>query len=291
MKIPSLDLLSTLVAVAESPNLIEASRVLGISQPAVTAHLQRLEQSAPYPLFTFQGKRKVLTRFGQSVYESARDNLQELEQGLAEVVQAYAQPEKLTLRVGCRREIFTVVARKFRFPGRVEFSALSNHKAVSRLLDRSIDIAVSYSRPEAADIMAKKIFTFGSRLVVHKKWIEHSHPLTLSLASSTEFLTRVPALAYRREAPLLREWLIAQAIDPSKITPRMLCEDWRLLMHLVEAGAGYCVLPSNNETTSPDVLGIDLPSTVLPQVPYYALFHQELRRIPGFENLLAQVES
>lgn len=292
MKIASLDLLATLVAVAESSNLIEASRKLGLSQPAVTAHLQRLERSAPYPLFTYQGKRKVLTRFGQSVYESARAGLQNLDQGINEVVQAYAAPENLTLRVGCRREIFTVVARNFRFPGRVEFFALSNHKAVTRVLDRSIDIAVSYERPDTPDIVAKKIFSFGCRLVVHRSWLPRGMTeLTLEWASSREFLCKVPSLAYRREAPLQREWLRSQGIDPATLTPRMLCEDWRLLVHLVEAAAGYCVIPANNDTTSPDVLGVDLPASVLPKVPHYALFHRELRRIPAFQKLLAQAET
>ena len=290
MKIPSLDLLSTLVAVAESPNLIEASRRLGMSQPAVTQHLQKLEQSSPYPLFTYQGKRKVLTRFGETLYESARSDLLRLEQGIARVTQAYALPENLTLRLGCRREIFSVAARKFHFPGRVEFSALSSQQALERLFDRSIDIAVSARRPDAHEIVARKIFNYDTRIVVHKKWLQGSDTFTLHQASSPEFLTRVPALAYRRDAPLLREWLTAQGISPNSITPRILCEDWRILMQLVEAHAGYALIPAHTPSFSPEVVSLPVPTSVIPEVTFYALFHRELRKIPAFKELLAQIE-
>ena len=75
----SFDLFKVLIAVAESKNFREAAEKLQISQPAVTFKLRELESTQPLPLFSLEGKRKVLTHFRRSLYELAKKGTSDFE--------------------------------------------------------------------------------------------------------------------------------------------------------------------------------------------------------------------
>src|SRR5438552_468162 len=95
-----LNLLKTLIAVAESKNFQEAAGRLGISQPAVSFQLKELESRLPAPLFFLSGKKKVLTHYGQALYQTAKGKMDAFHKGLEDLHRHYADPSTLTLRVG-----------------------------------------------------------------------------------------------------------------------------------------------------------------------------------------------
>src|SRR4051812_37403661 len=96
------DLLSVLIAAAESPNLRSAADRLGISQPAVTAKLKEIENGQPQPVFSLQGKRKVPTLFGRALYEVAKRETEHFAMSIEGVHRLYGDPKNLTIRLGGR---------------------------------------------------------------------------------------------------------------------------------------------------------------------------------------------
>jgi DNA-binding transcriptional LysR family regulator len=285
MELPSLDLLRSLVAFAESRNLVEAAQRLGLSQPAVSIHLKRLEGATPVPVFSVEGKRKVLTHYGRALYVATRRELNRLEQSLEHVDRIYAFPEKLTLRVGARREIVHRVAQCIDFPGKIHFSTLSSQRAVARLLDHTVDLAVSHDQPDHPEIISRRLFSNGVMWVAHRKWLG-SQEATLEMAADRSFLSKVPCLAYREDAPFLREWALHQGLRLRDLNIRYVCEDWASIIKLVEAGAGYSLVPDDMEVSSALVSTIGIPSSVIPKITHYALFHPDLRKIPAFKSFL-----
>lgn len=282
----SLELLRTLVTFADSPTIAQAARRLGLTQPAVSVQLKRLQDELPHPLFAQEGKRKVLTHYGRALAEELRVKLGQIGRSVESVNRVYADPSALRLRVGVRTELFASVASYISFPGMVEFVGMSNQQSIEGLLSHTIDIAVTHQRPNVASIYATKLFANAARLVVHRKWLEGRKP---TLARSTEFLSRTPFLAYKEDPPFIGAWL-AHASD-GKLGPRDLrviriCEDWRAIMSFVEGGLGYTIMPEGISTASPDVLFIEIPREIVPEVVFFALYHEELKKLPAMMKFL-----
>src|SRR4051794_33298155 len=97
-------LLKILIAFAESKSLVAASERLGITQPAVSQRLSRLQAGLPQPLYAFEGRRKVLTHYGRALYELAKENEAHLVQGLENLNRRYSSGSGLVMRVGGRKE-------------------------------------------------------------------------------------------------------------------------------------------------------------------------------------------
>jgi DNA-binding transcriptional LysR family regulator len=74
----NVDLLETLVAVADEGGYSRAARVLEVSQPAVYQRLQRLEAAVGTVLVERSGRRMRLTPEGQIVYQHAHQIIRQL---------------------------------------------------------------------------------------------------------------------------------------------------------------------------------------------------------------------
>ena len=103
MKTP-LNLFESLVVVAESQNLMEASSKLNVSQPALSVQLKKLAEGFKLPLFETHGKKKVLTPFGLSVYKEVKRILGDIDSSFEEINRNYLTAPNLIIRLGGRRE-------------------------------------------------------------------------------------------------------------------------------------------------------------------------------------------
>lgn len=281
----SLDLLRTLHIFSESENILDAARKLGLSQPAVSVQLKKLEDLLPQPVFTIEGKRKTLTHYGRALVEELGNKLSTIDKAVARVNQLYSKPESITLKIGVRTELFSRVAEFIRFPGRVQFFGMSNRESISALLNHDIDIAITHQRPDLSTIIAAKLFAEGVKLSVHRK-LTGGKDLTAAIAKNPRFLSQVPFLAYKEDSPFIGEWLRHAGVSRAALRILRICEDWRAIMTFIERGQGYSVMPNDIMATSPDVTSYDIPHEIIPPVPFYALYHEDLRRIPSLQEYL-----
>jgi len=282
MLMPSFELFEVLIAAAESRNLTDAAQKLKLSQPAVSMKLKELERQSPLPLFSLEGKRKVLTHYGRELYKIAKANRSAMANLYQSLNREYASAETLTLKVGSRRELFEALAPKIRFPGRLQFVALSSQECVQHLLDHKIDIAISHSLPDSPEIMGKKILESSANLVVHKKFLKGKK----NAASDPDFLQETPSVLYLETGHLLSEWVAHHKVPFESLKVRGIAEDWRTVQALVDEGWGYGIVPSYVPSFNPDVVTFPLPASVLPYYTFYAIFHKDLKRVPAFKEVL-----
>jgi DNA-binding transcriptional LysR family regulator len=284
MKIP-LDLLRTFVTVAESETFSDAGRKLGLSQPAVSVQLKKLEDLLPQPVFTLEGKRKTLTRFGRAALEELGNRLGTIDKAMDRVIQLYSTPENIALKIGVRTELFTRVVQYIRFPGRVQFMGMSNQESITALLNHDIDIAITHQRPDLSTIFAAKLWSEGVKLVVHRK---HTGGKGLSevLARDPQFLVGTPFLAYKSDSPFIGEWLRHCGVARAQVRVLRICEDWRAIMAFIEQEQGYSVMPRDIASQMKEVVSYDIPFDIVKPVPFYALYHEDLRRIPAIREYL-----
>ena len=106
-----IELLRTLVAVADVKNFTRAAQQLGLTQPAVSAQIKRLQNLLATELFDKSSAGVVLTREGKAVLTYARRLLSINDQILQVAVQ---EPSSRTLRVGVSGDyISTFLPRAF----------------------------------------------------------------------------------------------------------------------------------------------------------------------------------
>ena len=65
----NLELYRIFKVVAEQENITNASKILNISQPAVTKHIQNLEETLGIKLFERTNKGLILTDNGKQIYD------------------------------------------------------------------------------------------------------------------------------------------------------------------------------------------------------------------------------
>lgn len=85
------ELLQTLVVVVKAGRFDAAAAQLGVSGPRVSQQMKELEQLVGAPLFSWQGRVKVLTQAGQVVYAHANTIMtchDEMNRVLSKVIQA-----------------------------------------------------------------------------------------------------------------------------------------------------------------------------------------------------------
>ena len=281
----SYDHLNVVAAVAEAKSFADAAQKLGVTQPTVSLKLKELERQLPVPLFQIEGKRKVLTHYGRALYEIAKANRDDIDRRIEDLNRSYGDAKKLTLRLAGRSEVLDFIAPKLSFAGRIELANCSSQEAVEKLSRHEIDIAITHITPDSAEIVAKRLFQSRAYFVVHEKWLK-GRELNLSLVRSHSFLLETPSILYHRSGHILRDWLAHVGADIERANASFVTEDWRGMQSLVDAGAGYGIVPEYVEPRSKHVQRLELPTKVLAPFTYYALFEKGLKQIAPFRELL-----
>ena len=283
-----MDLFQVLLTVSESKNFREAAEKLSISQPAVTFKLQALESYLPVPVFSLEGRRKVLTRYGQDLCEVVRNQTNLYKLNLEELNRQYDKPENSTLKIGGRIEVLEYLSNKIIFPGKIELMNLSNSLSTKMLSERKIDLAISYSPPDSTEIIAKKLFPSSSDFVISKKLLK-KEKLNSSLISDKEFLKNTPSILYRNSGDILSEWVTHVGVTTAEMNVRYIVEDWRAVAYFVNQGIGYSIIPVYVETDPKETVRFKMTSEKMIPFIYYALYHKNLKKIEAFKEVLSQL--
>jgi DNA-binding transcriptional LysR family regulator len=134
--------------VAELQSITKASRVLHLSQPAVTKHIQLLENHLGVPLFKRSANGMVLTPAGLVYLDHVRD-VAKAHENIAQQLQHPSQGLAGRLRLGSNKTILSyclpeIISRfKMRFPS-VTCDILDGNTdtIIGALLDHRVDLAL-----------------------------------------------------------------------------------------------------------------------------------------------------
>lgn len=286
MKGLSLDLLKTFVTFASSENMSETAQKLGISQPAVTFQLKKLEEELPAPIFSTSGNRKILTHFGKALYQAMEHKFSDVELSLTKLNNLYASPENYTFKLGGRKEVLSRLLPKLKILGTLEVLDLNEEEVAQGLIQHKIDIGITFEEIARPEIYHKKLFTDHGLFCIHKRLLR-DRKWTADLMQDLEFLTETPAIVYNRKFPYLKEWIEACGGKVADLKIRCIYEDWDDVVKLVSAGYGYSIIPSEIQIPSTDVVTREIPTTVIPPSSFFAFFHKELQEMGIVEKMFA----
>jgi DNA-binding transcriptional LysR family regulator len=155
-----LDVIKSFLKAAETMSFSRAAASLGISQPAVSRHIQRLEDEMKTTLFKRDRSRIALTERGAKL----KEELEPLISRVTEVLQGNDQSQEVagSLRIGCLADAgpFFEMAVDYHkaHPGvRVDFGLMPNPKIVEALKADQVDLGIVSILPRSDSIQAFKL--------------------------------------------------------------------------------------------------------------------------------------
>lgn len=234
----SLDYVRSFMAVAESGSLSAAARKLGITQPAVTLQLKKLEAACPQPLFVFEGSRKCLSAYGKVFFDSLKEDMGSMVARLERVL--IEGNSNAPLRIAGRTEFllqFLERSSKGLVPGPLEIVPCSSEEASRKVLYREVDMALSYHTPDTPHLIARRAFINKATFVYAKKLL-NGEKLT------RERLIEWPLLVHQRNDPALIAICRDLNVAPSRLKLNIVAPSWQMLALGVSQMQGIALMPS-----------------------------------------------
>lgn len=158
--------------VVEQSSLNKASKLLNLSQPALSRKIAKLEEEWGVSLFTRKGKRLELTRVGQEAYIYAMEQRQR-HQNFLQSVSRFKASERSVVTLGASLTTIQttlpplVTALMNKFPD-IELKLVTGktHEIVSHVRDRKVDVGVIASSISEAGLRCIPLFQDHLELVV-----------------------------------------------------------------------------------------------------------------------------
>jgi LysR family hydrogen peroxide-inducible transcriptional activator len=238
-------LLRSFLETADAGSLSRAARQLEVSQPSLTAQVQRLERQLGAALFTRHARGVTLTDAGQALYPRARRLLDDLRAAELAVRREQAEGER-TLAVGAIPTVapYVLPAALLRLRARRATVRVALHEDYSAVLaqklhDGALDVVIA-ALPYAFEPLETE--SLGSDALVVAVPATHASARTGRIS-----------LAQLREAPAI-------TLDPAhclgeqvegfcasrNVSPSVVCRSAQLatVLELVGAGVGVSIVPA-----------------------------------------------
>ncbi|WP_203632040.1 LysR family transcriptional regulator [Lacticaseibacillus suibinensis] len=173
--------LSYFLQLAETMNYTQAAQLLGITQPALTQQIKKLERAVGAPLFYSVGKKLHLSDAGRTMLAATHDIYDTLNQATDEIQQA-SNANSGTIKIGLLASIedsaFTGFISDYYLKNQdveVVFLNMTRHEIWEHLENNQIDLAVMY----LPDDTIKNWKPYESRKIVDEQllFLHHSDKL------------------------------------------------------------------------------------------------------------------
>jgi DNA-binding transcriptional LysR family regulator len=238
-----LNLLSTFLEIYRTGSVSTAASARGISQPAASGQLARLERQLGVALFvrTPRGVRPT-----ERADELARQTGPALDR-LASALHIDGPPRTGVVRVGGAAELMTLRILPALAP--LTGSGLRVHATfwlaadlITALVDDDLDLVVSAIRPTTRAVLAQPF--------VDEQFVLVGSPTHANVIDTDELaahpiraLSRLPLVAYAEDLPIVRRYWLSEfgRRPPNDVV--MTAPDLRAVLAAVVAGVGISVLP------------------------------------------------
>lgn len=240
-----LDLLAVFLDIYRTGSLSAAAGIRGVSQPAISGQLARLEREVGAPLFVRTPRGATPTDRADDLARRAGPHLDALRQALAA---GDPGPDPLgTVRIGGPAEgmaarilpaLTPLVERGLRV--RASFGLAAD--LLAALARGELDLVVSAIRPTARGLLATPLIDEQFVLLGPPSLARTVDPVALA-ADPVRALAHLPLVAYAEDLPIVRRYWRSEfgRRPPNEVV--MTAPDLRAVLAAVIAGAGVSVLP------------------------------------------------
>lgn len=232
-------LIQTFVAFIEAPNITEAAENLGMSQPAVSVHLRKLEEYLPHPVFHMQGKRKVPSAYGRALYESLAPVFKQLGKEVEGVNLRFSVPARQSLDIGLEDMALTQFFGPSSTARQLRFQQACREKLLVDITEGRLLFALTSQELKADGIVFKKMSSFPWQLRTHRQWIHQKNWM-----NSQSWLTETPFLCSTEGLEKLNTWQKKQGNQEEEPHSLLQASSYLAIQQMVSLGLGYAIVPS-----------------------------------------------
>ncbi len=240
-----LDLLSTFMEIYRCGSLSAAAERLGLTQPAVSGQLARLEEELGESLFV--RSRRGVTPTARAADLAARigTHLDELRAALGTSGPATAQVG--TVRVGGPAELMTLRVLPALAPLtgrgiRIHVTLGLADDLLSALADGRVDLVLSSVRPAQQEITATPL-TDEEFVLVGPPALARSIDSARLATDPVAALSHLPLVAYAEDLPIIRRYWLSEFGRRPANNIAVIVPDLRAVLAAVVAGSGVSALP------------------------------------------------
>jgi DNA-binding transcriptional LysR family regulator len=266
--------------------MTEAAERIGLSQPAISAHLKTFENHFPISVFAQHGRRKTLTPFGLALSELFQKRFTNLESEIQAQFNRFVSPAQVTVHIAGRHEILLSFARQIEFPGTLVFHPGSSEASFAGVEERRFDLAIARTRPESSELHTRKLFSDRFVALIPSEWSARRTGALSSAVLTT--LREKPFLAYEMNPPNLesvkRHFDISDDFRIATVFP-----DWPTLIAKVENGHGWTLAPNRFNYSKNAVTALSLPEELVRDSVYHLAYRRESLRFEWFKSLLNRI--
>jgi len=281
-----IQLLNAFVIFNESANITEAAKNLGITQPALSKQLKSLEEKMKDPLFTFSGRKKVLTPFGRDLHKRLKDRLGGLQDLIRQCSLMHADPRQAQIQIAARRGIIDRCCGKIKFPGTLNIIEASNDQSLQNLLNQVTDIGIIHSLPETSELIAKPLFKEQFKIVIPKTLMKVKRNYGKHLF---EDLTKIPCIAYKMNDEILQRLWTLNSMNPKSLRVTRATSNYISIAEMVSSKLGWATLPAYLEIDGDKNWIVPIPDGVLELREFFIAYRTELKDIDWFKDLIKEI--
>lgn len=235
--------LRTFVETYRVGSLSKAAANLGLSQPAASAHVQMLESAVGKALFTRQARGVSPTAAGHDLAALVAAPLDAVESGL---LQARAHTQSITgtvhlagpaeyLSECCAPALQVLLSHGIR----LHLHTGNQERIYGLLANGMAEVAITASTPRDRALGQQEIARERLLLVAAPLFAQRLR----GRSAKVRELKQWPVIAYDEELPLIRQYCRSALKWEPELVPVALAPELRAVRSLVEAGAGWSVLP------------------------------------------------
>jgi DNA-binding transcriptional LysR family regulator len=240
-RLTDLDLLATFLEIYRSGSITAAATRRGITQPAVSGQLARLEKDLGEPLFVRGSRGVTATPRADELARRVGPHVDQLRTALDP-----APALEGTVRIGGAAEFMTVrglpaLAPLTRRGIRFEITLGLADDLLTALRSGQLDIVLSSVRPGAG--LTATPLTDEEFLLVGPPLLARTVDQALLAEDPARALEHLPLVAYSDELPIIRRYWRSEFGRRPKNPTAVVVPDLRALLAAVVAGAGVSALP------------------------------------------------
>lgn len=281
----SLEWIRSFVAFAECEGVEEAAQKIGLTQPAISQHLAKLESALNLELFERDGKRKILSVKGNDLYQKLALNMRDMDESLRASKFSKSKENEITIRLGLNRDIFYRICDKIEFAGTLEFFNQRSTTAIRALLKREVDVAIGRVTPDSPEIISVKWYSDSFNIAYPRSWhkrVNRSNPIADLL--ERDFIFNLESKTQ------IEEVFAGLNVEMRSLRTKRRLTDWLSILKLVESGHGWAIVPFSFKS-SDEIVFADIPVEGLSRTQFYILYHRSIRNFEGVGKLIASIKS
>jgi DNA-binding transcriptional LysR family regulator len=245
MRVPGLDLLATFLEVYRTGSLSAAAERLGVSQPAVTGQIARLERELGSRLFVRSRQGAEPTERAVALASRVGVHVDGLRSALGAGDEV--PPLRGLVRVGGPAELMTVRVVPALAPLatqglQIRMTTGLGDELLAALAAGHLDVVVSSVRPRQDAVVATPVVD-EEFLLVGPPSLAHTVDAARLAADPVAALSHLPLVAYAEDLPILRRYWRSEFGRRPPNEASLVVPDLRAVLAAVVAGAGVSVLP------------------------------------------------